>query len=164
MVTQTLRFLLLISIATLMAGCKLAVIVVEGHQLAETECPSQGTDLVRDTLHQATIPEEGIGVVIDHFVPLAVELGREDLLCKDRSACEIEKADQLRKNDTFHIQLLLFFGQQRFLQEPCRLRLSVKQRLGTHTSRIMRRLFAFCKYDTAICKEAPCILHLCLRG
>ena len=40
MVTQTLRFLLLISIATLMAGCKLAVIVVEG---GEVKSDSSGT-------------------------------------------------------------------------------------------------------------------------
>ena len=54
-----------------------AVVIVEHHQFAQAQGARQGTDLVGDTLHQAAVAHKGIGVVVHHLVPLAVELGRQ---------------------------------------------------------------------------------------
>ena len=56
-----------------------AVVVPEGDQLVELPGTGQRTGLVADAFHQAAIAEEGVGVMVDHRVAVAVELGGEQL-------------------------------------------------------------------------------------
>ena len=49
-----------------------AVVVVEHDQFAQTERTGQAACLVRDPFHQASVPCEHVGSVIDHVVPVAV--------------------------------------------------------------------------------------------
>jgi hypothetical protein len=56
-----------------------AVVVPEGDQLAEAQRAGQRAGFVRNAFHQATIAEEGVGVVIDDFVARLVELGSQHL-------------------------------------------------------------------------------------
>ncbi len=55
-----------------------AVVIVESNQLAQTQGSRQRADFVGDAFHHATVAEEGVGVVIDHVVAVAVKLGRQD--------------------------------------------------------------------------------------
>ncbi len=57
-----------------------AVVVVKRDQLAQAQGARQGADLVGDALHQATVPEEDVGVVVDDVVALAIELGGQHFL------------------------------------------------------------------------------------
>ena len=41
------------------------VVIVDGNQVAELQVAGQGASLTRDTLHQATIAEEAVCVVVD---------------------------------------------------------------------------------------------------
>ena len=54
-----------------------AIVIVKHDQLAQAQGACQGADLVGNALHQAAIPHEGVGVVVDNGVALAVELGRQ---------------------------------------------------------------------------------------
>ena len=56
------------------------VVVVEGDELAQAPGAGERAGFVRDAFHQAAVAQEHIGVVIDDFMPGAVELGGEDLL------------------------------------------------------------------------------------
>lgn len=51
------------------------VVVVDGNQVAELEVTSQGRGLGGDTLHQATVTEEAVCVVVDKVEVLLVEGG-----------------------------------------------------------------------------------------
>ena len=50
------------------------VVIVESDQLAKAQGTGQGTSFVGNTFHQATITQEGVGVVINDFVTLLVKL------------------------------------------------------------------------------------------
>ncbi len=56
-----------------------AVVVPEGDQLAQAQGTGQGTGLVGDTFHHATIAHEHIGVVVDDVVAVTVELAGQRL-------------------------------------------------------------------------------------
>lgn len=51
------------------------VVIVDGNQVAELEVTGQGRGLTRDTLHQATITEEAVCVVVDQVEAVLVEGG-----------------------------------------------------------------------------------------
>ncbi|GAB1459121.1 hypothetical protein MASR2M50_08950 [Thauera sp.] len=55
------------------------VVVVEGDELAQAPGAGERAGLVRDAFHQAAVAEEDVGVVVDHLMAGAVELGGEDL-------------------------------------------------------------------------------------
>ena len=57
-----------------------AVVVVEGDQLVQAQGAGQRGDLMGNAFHHAAVAEEGVGVVVDHRVAVAVELGGQDLL------------------------------------------------------------------------------------
>ena len=54
--------------------------IVEADQLAQAQRARQGTDLVRDPLHQAAIAHKDIGVVIDNLMSRLVKLRRQRAL------------------------------------------------------------------------------------
>ena len=56
------------------------VVVVEADQLTQAQGTGEGASLVGDTLHQAAIAQEDIGMVIDDGMAGLVELAGEDLL------------------------------------------------------------------------------------
>jgi len=56
-----------------------AVIVVEGDELAQAQGASQGAGFVGNPLHEATIPQEDVGVVIHDGVVGPVEFGSQQL-------------------------------------------------------------------------------------
>lgn len=51
------------------------VVVVDADEVAELKVASQGRGLRGDTLHQATIAEEAVGVVVDKVEVVLVEDG-----------------------------------------------------------------------------------------
>ncbi|MCY1297160.1 hypothetical protein D9M70_465890 [compost metagenome] len=57
-----------------------AVVIVEADELAKLQGASQRAGLVGDALHQATVAQKGIGVVIDNGVLGAVEASRQGAL------------------------------------------------------------------------------------
>ena len=57
-----------------------AVVVVQGNQLVQLPGAGQGHGLVADAFHQAAVTQEHVGVVIDNFVVIFVELSRQHFL------------------------------------------------------------------------------------
>ena len=78
-----------------------AVVIPEGDQFAEPQGAGQGTGLVGDAFHQATIPHEGVGVMVDDLVPGAIELGGQGLF-RQRHAHRIGDALSERAGGGFH--------------------------------------------------------------
>ena len=54
-----------------------AVVVVEGHQLAQLEVTGEAGRLRRDALLEVTVGADAVGPVVDDLVPGPVELGRQ---------------------------------------------------------------------------------------
>ena len=57
-----------------------AVVIVQGDQLVQAQGAGQRAHFVRNTFHQATVADEGVGVVVDDVVARLVEFSRQQLL------------------------------------------------------------------------------------
>ena len=53
------------------------VVIVESDQFTQTQRTSQGTGFMRNTLHQTTVTQENVGVMVDDFMAIAVEVGSQ---------------------------------------------------------------------------------------
>ena len=86
-----------------------AVIVVQRDQLGELPSAGQRTGFVRDAFHHAAVAEEGVGVVVDDGVPVAVEFGGEQLL-GERHADRVADALPERAGGCFDARRVADFG------------------------------------------------------
>ena len=91
-----------------------AVVVIHHDELAEAESPGEGTGLLRQPFHEASVAEEHVCVVIDNGEAVAVELGGEQFFSHSH-AHGGGKALSERPGGGFHADGVLIFRMARRL-------------------------------------------------
>ena len=86
-----------------------AVVVVQANQLAEFQRTGQRTGLVRNAFHQATVPGEDPGPMINDIETIAIE-GRGQHFFRERHSHGIGDALAERTGGRFDAQRRLAFG------------------------------------------------------